>query len=46
MWLEHIYVGTAEKGKEIDLDFGPFSPLDDQFYPYKNGFPQPFKMYL
>ena len=25
-WLEHIYMGTAEKGKGIDLNFGPFKP--------------------
>ena len=25
-WLEHTSVGSAEKGKGIDLYFGPFSP--------------------
>ena len=45
-WLEHIYMGTAKKGKGTDLDFGPFIPLDSQFYPYKQCFPQPFKIYL
>ena len=35
MWLEHIYVGIAEKGKGIDLDVALLAPLSGRYYPYK-----------
>ena len=35
-WLEDIYVGIAEQGRGIDLDFGSFStPLNGQRSIYK-----------
>ena len=36
-------MGTAEKGKEIDLYFGPFSPLGSRFCPKKMVFASLFK---
>ena len=37
-WLEHIYVGIAEKGRRINLNFGPFCTPQWQIFPCKTWF--------